>query len=160
VHLDQELNILIAYSYFGFQDTDLEQLLKQASHNPDHFINLRGNKDQVSGEIRACFLGFLTVQDSMYLIYAYIFNNKEYGFAWESDYEEVFTHSNSIADPPWFEFIKPGQSFKIRVNDDNPYLHFITEKPFAFMNSPVLKLGSCRDAYPMDDGSEQPSTHA
>jgi hypothetical protein len=154
INLDQDLNTLIAYSFFGFQDTNLELLLKQAAHKSDHFINLRENKVWVNGEIQACFLGFLAVQEAMYLIYAYIFNNKEYGFAWESEDEESPAHPNCIADPPWFEFIKPGQLFKIRINEENPYQHYITEKPFACMNSPVLKLGTCREVYHLGAGTD------
>jgi hypothetical protein len=151
---EPELGTLISYSYFGFQNTDLERLLKlNFPHSPD-LIKLRNYKDRVDQEINACFLGFLNVQTSMYLMYAYIYDNKEYGFVWDTGNDEIFTPAANGSDIPWFLFIKQGQSFKLKIVKDNPYLHYITERPFTSMNGPVLKLGSCRDAYPENDQSE------
>ncbi len=147
---EPELNTLISYSYFGFQNTDLEQLLKQISPGSADIINLRNCKDRVDQEINACFLGLLKVHNSTYLMYAYIYDNKEYGFVWDTDNDELFAPATNGGDIPWFLFIKQGQSFKVKIIKANPYLHHITEKPFAFMNGPVLKLGSCRDAYPVN----------
>jgi len=153
-----EVDTLVAYSYFGFQNTDLEQLLQNESHSSAEVINLGKFRDAVDQEVSACYLGKLKSNNSTYLIYAYIFNNKEYGFAWDTDQEEIICHSNHLSDPPWFEFIKQGQLFRIKVNNNNPYLHYITEKPFAFMNSTVLKLGTCRDAFPVEINHENPYT--
>jgi hypothetical protein len=151
---DAELYTLIAYSYFGFQNTDLEHLLKNISHNSADLINLRKCKDLADQEVYACFLGALNVHSSVYLMYAYIHDNKEYGFAWDTDNEEMFSHSIHPVEPPWFEFIKQGHLFRIKINKTNPYLHYITEKPFAFINGPVLKLGSCREVYPVQINTE------
>ena len=151
---EPELNTLISYSYFGFQNTDLEQLLKQHSRNSADLINLRNCKDRVDQEINACFLGFLKVHNATFLMYAYIYDNKEYGFVWDTGNYEIFTPVANGSDIPWFLFIKQGQSFKLKISRTNPYLHYITERPFASMNGPVLKLGSCRDAYPVNDQSE------
>jgi hypothetical protein len=151
---EPELNVLISYSYFGFQSTDLERLLEQNSCNSANLINLRNYKEKAEQEINACFLGFLNVQASTYLMYAYIYDNKEYGFVWDTGNDEILSPAANGSDIPWFLFIKQGQSFKLKIINANPYLHYITEKPFTFMNGPVLKLGSCRDAYPINDQSE------
>jgi hypothetical protein len=151
---EPELNTLIGYSYFGFQTTDLEQLLKQRSNASAELMNLRNYRERVDLEINACFLGFLEVHDSTYLMYAYIYDNKEYGFVWDTANEELLTPPKHNSDMAWFVFIKQGQSFKIKIIKSNPYLHYIIEKPFALMNGPVLTLGPCRDVYPDNNHNE------
>jgi len=151
---DPELNTLISYSYFGFQSTDLERLLKQVHYDSPDYFKLCEYKDRVDVEVQACFLGFLDAGSSTYLMYAYIYNGKEYGFAWETDDQEIISNSSHFADPPWYEFIRQGQSFKIKLHKVNPYLHYIIEKPFVLMNSTVLRLGPCRDAYPVNNDQE------
>jgi hypothetical protein len=87
-------------------------------------------------------------------MYAYIHKNKEYGFVWDTANDEIFAPPGNGSDIPWFLFIKQGQSFKLKIVKSEPNLHYITEKPFTSINGPVLKLGACRDVYPLNVQSE------
>jgi len=139
----QNLDRLIDFSFFGFQSTDLETLLETANHDTtiNPFKNLRENVDIVDTPAQACFLGFINRQDSTYLLYAYKYRRKEFGFAWEAYYDETHRAFDSEEEPPWFDFVAQGQCFKIKVSRKDPAIHFITERPFSQMNSTVIQLG-------------------
>ena len=139
----QNLDRLINFSYFGFQSTDLEILLDSAKDdNTDSvFTDLRENADRVETAVQACFLGFINPRDTTYLLYAYKYRQKEYGFAWEAYYDDIHRSFDSEAEPPWFDFIAQGQCFKIKISREDPSTHFITERPFNQMNGTVIQLG-------------------
>ena len=88
--MDQDLKIerLVTYRYFGFQTTDLAEILRKAKdHECDPFHDLENYKDRVDTAVNACFLGSLALYESTYLLYGYKFRKKEYGFAWETYYD-------------------------------------------------------------------------
>jgi hypothetical protein len=139
----QNLDRLIDFSYFGFQSTDLETLLESAGHNAAYnpFRNLRENAEKVDTPVQACFLGFISRQDSTYLLYAYKYRQREFGFAWEAFYDDTHRAFDDEEEPPWFDFVSQGQCFKIKIARNDPATHFITERPFNQMNSTVIQLG-------------------
>jgi len=142
---DERLNRLVSYSFFGYQNTDLADLLDHKHNDTSPFLNLRNNQNLASEEVEACYLGTLTGYESSYLMYAFKFQGKEYGFAWEAYYDETHRAFDLDDEPPWYNFIEQGQMFKIKIAKDDPYIHYITEKPFSNMNGIVIKLGPCRD---------------
>jgi len=139
----QNLDRLINFSFFGFQSTDLDHLLASTSHedanNP--FRNLSDNAAQADTPAQACFLGFISRHDSTYLLYAYKYRQKEYGFAWEAYYDDTHRSFDSEVEPPWFDFVTQGQCFKIKIARKDPAAHFIIERPFNQMNGTVIQLG-------------------
>ena len=143
---DERLDRLIKYSFFGFQNTDLHHILCNTESEEKSFVNLRTFQRQASQQTSACFLGFLSCQDETYLMYAYQYANVEYGFAWETFYDESHRDSSILDDPPWYDFIQQGQLFKIKLNPKNPEEHIIIERPFREMNDTVIRLGTnpCR----------------
>jgi hypothetical protein len=143
---DERLSRLINYNFFGFQNTDLQDILCEEESSGVSFVNLRDYKERTTQPSKACFLGFLSCQDSTYIMYAYQYCNIEYGFAWETFYDESHRNSTNINDPPWFDFIEQGQLFKIELNPKNPKEHIINERPFREMNDTVICLGTspCR----------------
>ena len=144
---DQRIDRLITYTYFGYQVTDLAEILrkgKEGECNP--FYNLAKNRDKVNTDVDACFLGTLSLYDSTYLLYGYKFKKKEYGFAWETYYDETHRAFDMDDDSSWYDFIEQGQYFKIRIDSSQPEIHFITERPFNAMNKTVIQLGPCRPA--------------
>ena len=140
---NQNLDRLIDFNFFGFQSIDLEHLLESASHDSiaTPFKNLRENADAVDTPLQACFLGFINNRESTYLLYAYKYRRKEFGFAWEAYYDDVHRTLDLEDEPPWFDFVPQGQCFKIKIARDDPSVHIITERPFTQMNSTVIQLG-------------------
>ena len=134
---DERLDRLISYNFFGYQNTDL---MAQFSDTLS-YINLRQNSNLVKIEITACILGFLNRHDSSYLMYAYKFKEKEYGFAWEILGAELDDEAEDGVTDAWFDFIQVGDTFNIKIDKKKPEVHFIIDKPFSAMNGPVLKLG-------------------
>lgn len=143
---DERLSLLVSYCYFGYQNIDLDDLLKTKDDTFSPYANLRDNFNHVDEDCKACFLGFLTRYESSYLMYAYKFKGKEYGFAWETYFEDMQNDNDLESELSWYNFIEQGQMFKIKVDSQNPFSHFITEKPFSAMNGMVIQLGPCRDA--------------
>ena len=143
---DERLSRLVSYGYFGYQNIDLDHVLKTKDSVHSPYVNLRNNLSRVNDECKACFLGILTRYDSNYLMYAYKYKGKEYGFAWETYYGDMQSDDILEGELSWYNFIEQGQLFKIKVDNQNPFNHFITEKPFSAMNSTVIQLGPCRDA--------------
>ena len=146
---DERLSRLVSYCYFGYQNIDLDDLLKSKSNTFSPYVNLRDNSGRVNDECKACFLGFLTRHGSSYLMYAYKYMGKEYGFAWETYFDDALNDDNLESELSWYNFIEQGQLFNIKVDIQDPFRHFIIEKPFSAMNGMVVQLGPCRDA--MDD---------
>ena len=147
---DDQLDRLVSYCYFRYQNIDLINLLESKDKSFSPFVNLHDNLNQVTDESKACFLGFLARYNFSYLMYAYKYKGKEYGFAWETYYDESVNDSDLDSEPPWYAFITQGQMFTIKVNKHNPFAHYIIEKPFSNMNGVVIRLGPCRDT--VDDG--------
>jgi hypothetical protein len=139
---DVRLNRLINFSFFGFQNTDLNDILCNNEIPEKSFVHLEEHRDQATAPLEACFLGFLSCLDSTYLMYAYQYKKTEYAFAWESFYDDSHRLHGSYDDPPWYEFIEQGQMFEIRLNPKIPEQHIVTERPFAAMNDTVICLGT------------------
>jgi len=143
----QKLDRLIDYSFFSFQNTDLADLLQKSREDEDcnPFRNLRKNSNVVDKDVQGCFLGYLTLNDATYLMYAYKYRGKEYGFAWETYYDETHRAFDMEAESSWYDFIEQGQFFRIRIKRSEPEVHFISERPFNIMNGTVIRLGPCRE---------------
>jgi len=140
---DQKLDRMITYSFFSFQCADLEMVLQKAKANEcEPFQNLAKNQQKVNTDAQACYLGILNRKGCTYILYAYKYRHKEYGFVWESycdDRDEMDTEAT------WYDFIEQGQYFKIRIDKDNPDIHYIKERPFTGMNRTVIQIGPCRE---------------
>jgi hypothetical protein len=144
---DQRIDRLITYSFFSYQSIDLAEILRKAQENEcNPFFNLAKNSEKVNTDVNACFLGTLSLEDSTYLLYGYKYNNKEYGFAWETYYDETHRALDMNSESTWYDFIEQGQYFNIRIDKAQPEIHHITERPFNAMNKTVIQLGPCRPA--------------
>ena len=146
--MDQDINIerLVTFRYFGFQTTDLAELLRKAKDGEcDPFHDLETYKDRVDTPVNACFLGSLALYESTYLLYGYKFRKKEYGFAWETYYDETHRSADMESESAWYEFVEQGHCFKVKVLKREPEVHYVMERPFNAMNKTVIELGSCRD---------------
>jgi hypothetical protein len=75
-------------------------------------------------------------------MYAYQYNNLEYGFAWETFYDESHRDPSLLAEPPWFDFVYQGQMFKIKLNPKKPEEHYVIERPFREIKDMVIRLGT------------------
>lgn len=147
--MDENLRLerLISFSFFSFQTTDLAEIIRKAKDNEcNPFHNLEENSDKVNTISEACFLGMLNLYESAYLLYAYKFRGKEYGFAWETYYDESHRVDDLDMESSWYDFTEPGQCFKIRIDKQDPAVHYIIERPFNAMNKTVIELGPCRQA--------------
>ncbi len=147
MHQDQRIDRLITFRYFGFQNIDLAEILRKAKDNEcDPFHVLEKYADQVNTVVNACFLGPLALYESTYLLYGYKFRRKEYGFAWETYYDETHRAQDMDSESAWYDFLEQGEYFRVKINKQNPVIHYIIERPFIAMNKTVIELGSCRDA--------------
>ncbi len=143
---DQRIDRLITFRYFGFQTTDLAELLRKAKDNEcDPFHDLEKYKERVNTVVNACFLGSLALYESTYLLYGYKFRKKEFGFAWETYYDETHRALDMDSESAWYDFIIQGEYFRIKIEKEHPEVHYIMERPFHAMNKTVIELGSCRD---------------
>ena len=144
---DQRIDRLITFRYFGFQTPDLAEILRKAKANEcNPFHVLEKYTDRVNTAVNACFLGSLALYESTYLLYGYKYRKKEYGFAWETYYDETHRAADMDAESAWYDFVEQGQYFKIKVDKRDPEIHFIIDRPFNGMNKTVIQLGTCQDA--------------
>lgn len=90
----------------------------------------------------ACFLGFRRRDDASYILYAYVHKDREYGFLWETFFDEAQRAASGGEPHVWYDDIREGHKFRVRVSMKDPKQHVILEEPFTGMNEgQVLYLG-------------------
>ncbi len=138
----KKTGIISSYKYFAYQNIDLINRLEESLDPGEIFFNLNEFKESAETECTAYFLGYLSKYDSTFLKYAYIFKNVEYGFAWETFYDERHRAYSSENENVWYDNIKQGDSIEILINRSFPERHYITGSIFQKMNDNVIFLGT------------------
>jgi hypothetical protein len=127
-----------------FGDSDIINLF----NDPARLVQMNVGKDpdidyaDDGREISAHFLGFRRHDDASYVLYAFRFRDAEYGFLWETSFDETDRAKNGGEPHIWYDDIREGDTFRVRVRLKDPKQHVIMDLPFTGMNdSSVIFLG-------------------
>jgi hypothetical protein len=103
--------------------------------------NTEEEKDKVTEKTRAIYVKSVRDGDATFVIYSYVVGNKEYGFAWETLYDE--THRAYSGDthkqPYWYDKLQPGADFLVTYSKTEPWRHYVGDKDLMFYGSVFLE---------------------
>lgn len=92
-------------------------------------------------EISAVCFGFRRHHDDTYLLYGYRFKDREYGFLWETYFDEAQRASGGGEPRVWYDDVREGDVFPVRIRLKDPRQHVVLEGPFTGINdSEVITL--------------------
>lgn len=131
------------FRFNDFGDSDLVSLFER---NAQAHVALGKDPDTAYAddgrELDACFLGFRRRNDDSYVLYSYVYRDKEYGFLWETFFDETQRAASGGEPRVWYDGISEGHMFRVRISMKDPKHHVILDEPFTGMNDgQVIYLG-------------------
>jgi hypothetical protein len=134
----------MSFQFENYGDNDLACLLGGPARAPQIGLGKDPAVDYADDgrEITAHFLGFRRRQEASYVLYAYHYKDAEYGFLWETSFDEADRAKNGGEPHIWYDDIREGDTFRVRIRLKDPRQHVIMDLPFTGMNdSSVIFLG-------------------
>lgn len=93
-------------------------------------------------EVEAVYLGFRRCGDDSYLLYAYRHKDREFGFLWETFFDETERAKSGGEPHVWYDDVEPGHCFRVRFSMKDHRQHVALDEPFTGMNDgQVVFLG-------------------
>lgn len=131
------------YRFYLFSDADLAGIF---SGNAAVYVKLGKDPETAYAEdgreIEAACLGIRRHDADTYLLYAYRYKNREYGFLWETFFDEADRAKSGGEPHVWYDDVAEGAQFRVRISMKDPKQHVALDVPFTGMNDgQVLTLG-------------------
>jgi len=74
-------------------------------------------------------------------LYCYTHGNERYYFGWQTPYNEVHRGFSKTGPAMWYDEIRPGDTFEIKICDKDPVKHYLNDAVFGNMNNGVCYFG-------------------